>query len=79
MYAVNISDLTKDQILATYLISPHVKTRTIVKAEKTLDGGAVLLECPPEQLKAIVDVVRMKYCKAKFRFYEGNHKTWKRI
>ena len=79
-YAVNIADLTKDSILAQFMIAPHIVRRQIVRAEKTIDGDAVVLESGAEQSQAIVDVVRRKYDRASFRFYHStNGRTWKKI
>lgn len=78
-YAVNIADLTKDLIISRFLIADVVPNRIIVDAEKgRLDGGAILLECEGEKARAIIDIVRKKYQKHDFRFYEKGT-TWKRI
>lgn len=81
MIAVNILDLTKDKILADFLIAPIIQNKTIVHAEQgKLDGGAVILDCPDEQGRAIIEIVRKKYSKNLFRFYESKTgKNWKRI
>lgn len=81
MIAVNIFDLTKDNILTDFLIAPMIKNKTIVHAEKgKIDGVAVILDCPDDQGKAIKDVVRAKYSKNIFRFYKSRTgKSWKRI
>ena len=81
-YALNIADLTTiDVIPRDCLVAPNIKTRTIVKAEQTLDGGAVLLDCGEEQAQAIVEILRLKYKKHEMRCYRGsdNLKSWKRI
>jgi hypothetical protein len=79
MYAVNVGDMTKDVIISSILIGPHVQGRQIVKAEKTLDGGAVVLECDDETAENIKAVIRMRYEKHAFRIYEGKGQTWKRV
>lgn len=83
-YAVNIGDMTQDKIISQILISPYVDDfKTIVKAEKTLDGAAVLLvpEVEREIIDNIVSVIRMRFHKNLFRVYEGSEKLkgWKRI
>lgn len=79
-YAVNIADLTKDTILATFLLAPVIADHSIVRAEKTFDGGAVLLRCEDEQALAIIDVVRLKYTQNLFRFYHrGKRGGWRRV
>ncbi len=81
MIAVNVSDMTRDSILAVFLIAPVMHSHIQVNAEpKNIDGQAVLLGCDNEQARAIVDVVRNRYSKNVFRFYESKTgKTWDRI
>ncbi len=79
-YAVNIADLTKDSYLGPFLIAPLTKGRQIVQAEKTIDGSAVVLNCGRERVKAIIDVIRLRYGKSQMRFYESKTgQSWKRI
>ena len=79
-YAVNIGDMTLDKTISSILLAPLIKDRSIIKAEKTVDGGAVRLEGTEERIKAAIAVVRMKYSKARFRFYESKTgKSWKRV
>lgn len=81
MYAVNLSDLTKDSILTDFLIAPVVNKRNIINAEpKTFDGMAILIDCEHEQAQSIVDVVRKRYSRNIFRFYHSKTgKIWERI
>ena len=78
-YAINIGDLTKEPILAM-VFNDVLASRKIVKAENTLAGGAVLIDCEETRAKSIVDVIRIKCAKHYLRCYEsktGN--SWKRI
>jgi len=71
MISVNVADLAKDEIVARYLIGPHVQSRQLVNCEPDrVDGMAVVLECPEEQALSIVDLVRLHYPKNAFRFYK---------
>jgi hypothetical protein len=81
MYAINIADLTKDDILKSFLILPVCTNKKTVNVDKKrLDEMAVILECPDEQSIAIVEVIRKKYSKNLFRCYESKTgKNWKRI
>ncbi len=82
IFAINIGDLTKDKILAEFLISPLVPNRRIVQCEPgEIDGGAVILECPLDQALAVVSVIRIKHPQNLLRCYEGikGHSSWKRI
>ena len=78
-YAVNIGDMTRDIIISQCLLAPYIDRDSRIKAEKTMDGGAVLLNCDEETVNNIIAVIRMKYSKHIFRFYVGSKKTWKRI
>jgi len=80
-YSINIADLTKDGIVAQFLIAPVVPHKQVVNAEKGyLDGGAVLLECEEERAKAIVSIIRGKYHRNLLRCYESKTgKSWVRI
>ena len=81
-YAVNIADLTKDGILASCLIAPHVQRRHVVKAEgpRVLDGDALVLECGDAQAKAIIAVIRMKWSRNLLRAYtRGAKDGWRRV
>lgn len=78
-YAVNLGDMMQDQIITQLLIKPKL-TEEVVKAEKNFDGQAVLLKGTDEEIKSIIDVVRLKYHRNRFRFYESQPKgVWKRI
>jgi len=81
MYAINITDLEKDDIVANFLVMPAAHSRTIVRAEPSAaDGHALVLDCDDEQAAAIVDVIRMKYPKNLFRCYrQGPRGGWRRI
>lgn len=86
-YAVNIADLTHatkhDPILAM-LIEPHIDREQIVEADRGKVAGmgyAVVLTCPEEQVRAIVEVVRKRRKRHEFRFYVSATGTggWSRI
>ena len=80
-YAVNVADMTQDSILSQFLLAPVIdKDQTIVNAEKTLDGGAVLLDVDEKQGEAIIFVIRKKWHKNKFRVYRSKtgRGGWKR-
>jgi len=83
-YAVNLSDLHGISkidrfVIVECMIKPI--TPTLVRAEKTVDGTALLLEGNEERNKAIVDVIRMKFPKHKLRCYESKtgRGGWKRV
>lgn len=80
-YAVNIADLTKDNIVKLFLVLPVCQNKLTVNiAKDRLDETAVILECDEIRAKAIVDVIRSKYHKNLFRCYESKTgKSWKRI
>jgi len=72
VYSVNVMDMTKDDILSTFMIAPVIRSRQIIEAEKgRIDGMAVILDCPEERARAIIEVIRSKYGKNEFRCYEG--------
>jgi len=76
VYSVNVMDLTKDDILTTFMIAPVIKSRQLVDVEKgRVDGTAVILDCPEERAKAIVEVIRNKYGKNEFRCYAGKKRV----
>jgi len=81
-YAINIYDLTRDEILAQWLVGPLVPSRKIVDCEPELiDGRGILLECSPEQGAAVVEVIRKRWPRHLLRCYykkKGNRR-WKRI
>ena len=84
MIAANIADLTKDPILARLAVAPFMPAaRQIVHAEGNdrLDGDAVVLDCGDATGAALVQVVRMRYSKHAFRFYQksGGGAIWRRI
>ena len=63
-YSVNVFDLTKDDILSTFMIAPVIKSKIIVDVEKgRIDGKAVVLDCPEERATAIIEIIRKKYGK----------------
>lgn len=72
VYSVNVMDMTKDDILSTFMIAPVIRSRQIIETEKgRIDGMAIVLDCPEERAKAIIEVIRSKYGKNEFRCYEG--------
>ena len=75
-YSINVMDMTKDDILSTFMIAPVIKSRTLINAEPgRVDGTAVVLECPDDQSKAIIECIRMKYGKNEFRCYYGKKRV----
>jgi len=76
VYSVNVMDMTKDDILSTFMIAPVIRSRQIIEAEKgRIDGMAVILDCPEERARAIIGVIRSKYGKNEFRCYEGKKRV----
>jgi len=79
--AVNISDCMyhEREVPTGFLIAPHLNGQYI-EAERTLDGMAAILNCPEEQARAIVAVIRQKYHRNEWRFYESKTgQNWKRV
>lgn len=75
-YSINVMDMTKDGILSSFMIAPVIKSRTLYNAEPgRVDGMAVILECPEERAKAIIEVIRMKFGKNEFRCYYGKKRV----
>ncbi len=73
--SINVMDMTKDSILSQFMIAPVIQSRALFNAEPgRVDGMAVVLDCPEERARAIVDVIRMKYGKNEFRCYEGKRR-----
>lgn len=60
MIALNVADCARyDSIIRGLMIAPHIQQkRTIDPEPKNLDGDCVVLECPEEQARAIVDFLR---------------------
>jgi len=76
VYSVNVMDMTKDNILSTFMIAPVIRSRQIIEAEKgRIDGMAVILDCPEERARAIIEVIRSKYGKNEFRCYDGKKRV----
>lgn len=76
VYSINVMDLTKDDILSTYMIAPVIQSRQLVNVEPSrVDGHAVVLDCPEERALAIIEVIRKKYGKNKFRCYAGKKRV----
>ena len=75
-YSINVMDMTKDGILSSFMIAPVIKSRTLYNAEPgRVDGTAVILECPDERSKAIIECIRMKYGIHSFRCYYGKKRV----
>jgi hypothetical protein len=76
VYSVNVMDMTKDDILSSFMIAPVIKSRQLVDVEKgRVDGTAVVLDCPEERALAIIACIRMKYGKNEFRCYSGKKRV----
>ena len=75
-YAINLADLQavaeRDQTLFPFLIAPVVQNRLRrrIDPEKP-DTEALVLECPPDQAEAIIEVIRLRYPKSQLRCYKG--------
>ncbi len=70
--SVNVMDMTKDDILSTFMIAPVIRSKILIDAERgRVDGTAVLLDCPEERARAIIAVIRQKYGKNELRCYDG--------
>lgn len=81
-YAINVADLTKDDILRQFLVLPACQNKLTVNVVKDrLDETAVILECDETRAKTIIDVIRSKYHKNLFMCYESKSGKggWKRI
>jgi hypothetical protein len=75
-YSINVMDMSKDNTLSTLMIAPVVKSRILYNAEPgRLGGMAVILECPDERSKAIIECIRMRYGKNEFRCYYGEKRV----
>jgi len=77
-YAVNVGDVVRrpDMALAVAITINAVKGE-IVKAEKTLDGDAITLNCGAVRARAIIDVLHIK--QPSIRCYVQIKKAWRRI
>ena len=61
MIALNIVDCTRyDTIIRSLMIAPHIGAKRTIDPEptKNLDGDCVIMECPDEQARSIVDFLR---------------------
>lgn len=75
-YSVNVTDMSKDNILSTFMIAPVTQSKILVTVEKgRVDGTAVVLDCPEERAKAIIEIIRKKYGKNEFRCYAGTKRV----
>lgn len=84
LYACNIADMTRDEILSALLIGPHIpRPHDIVQAERgRVDGMAVVLPCDDETAQNIIAVVRLRWPRSLFRFYRRKSttaRTWVRV
>ena len=79
-YAINIGDLTRDEIIAHFLIAPVATDEIINANKKMLDEGAMVLGCNDERAEAILHVIRLKHPKNLMRvYYSKTGKGWKRV
>ena len=80
-YAINVADLMIDLITKDFMVLPVCPNkRTIIAEKDRLDGIAIILECDENRALSIIQVIRSKYHKNKFRCYESKTGvTWKRI
>jgi len=88
-YAVSVCDLltlSRHDLILHMLVAPHVDPDPahVVEAERGKVAGigsVAVLTCPEEQAAAIVAVVRKKYRKHQFRFYQSASRNggWKRV
>ena len=75
-YAINLADLLQaaesDQTLFPFLIAPVVQNRLRRRIEPEYpDTESLVLECPPEQAEAIIEVIRRRYPASRLRCYKG--------
>lgn len=72
-YSINIADLgLLGSAFASILLSGIVPRRLQRFIDKSrVDEQALVLECPDDQAKAIIEVIRMKFSKWKVRCYKG--------
>ena len=88
-YAANIADLTahaQNPLDAIPLALLHRilnrEPEDVIECEKNkavgMGDGALLL-CEDEQAEAIIRVIRMKYIKYQWRFYQKTTRGWKRV
>jgi hypothetical protein len=75
-YAINLADLLavaeSDQTIFPFLIAPVVQNRLHRRIDpEHPDTEALVLECPPEQAEAIIEVIRLRYPKNRLRCYKG--------
>ena len=75
-YAINLGDLMavaeSDQTLFPFLIAPVVQNRLHRRIDPEYpDTEALVLECPPEQAAAIIEVIRLRYPASRLRCYRG--------
>ena len=79
-YAVNIGDLTAIEplFIAEMVVGPVTIGKLIVHtSKKTIDSGAVVLECDDERAEAIIGTLNLK---AFVRAYKkGTRGAWRRM
>lgn len=74
-YGVNLADLTKDMILAKFLVAPVCPNRIIYKVDKDrVDEIAIVLETDSETAEAIIGVIRLKYPVSQLRCYRNKQR-----
>ena len=80
-YAVNLADMMRPEltVIMNILIGP-VRGETVETDSDRFDETAVVLECPEDRGRAIVDKIRLRYRKSQLRCYESNAEKggWRR-
>jgi hypothetical protein len=80
-YAVNIADLTLDNIVATFMVAPLTTSHTIVNTDSGHpDEAAVLFDCCDSDAADIVATIRLRYPAHVLRCYQSSTgQSWKRV
>lgn len=89
MYAINLADAmwlkANAEVLWSRMVQP-VATDELVKAEKAMDGMAIVLNCPDEQVEAMMGVIRLARERRRLpratnpvRFYLKRDSRWQRV
>jgi hypothetical protein len=89
MYAANIADLTAHAqnpvdaiplgLLMTLLDTDPQHAIECDRDKAVGMGHGCLFLCPDEQAIAIIQIIRKRYKKHQWRFYQKNKRGWKRI
>lgn len=78
-FAINVIDLTNDQLISQILVGPVVPNKIMVEVEKGMDGLAVVLETDDQRAAAICWALWRKHSPTKIRCYYGEGEEWQRM